>query len=156
MENTSFSWECYDRPHHDRGPMWFAVAFMIGLGLLIYAVLSANFLFAFIIILFALVTYLSAQAGPVRITCAVEDGGIRVGNDLYPFREIRRFWFVYQPPEVRNLYFETSSWIHPRISLDLENANPNDIRTALGQFVREDLQQDEEPMSDYLTRILKL
>lgn len=149
-------WECYDRPHYERGPIWFAVAGIIGLGLLIYAVLSGNFLFAFIIILFALITYLSAQSEPVRLSCAVTGGGIQVGPEFYEFRNIRRFWFVYQPPEVTSLYFETGNWIHPRISVDLEGMNPNDVRTALGQFVKEDLNEDEEPLSDYLSRVLKI
>lgn len=156
MGETIISWETFDRPHHDRGPLWFVLAALAGLGLLIYAVASANFLFAFIIILFALVTYLSSQGEPTRIRASVTDTGIRLGTDTYRFRDIRRFWFVYQPPEVKVMYFETGSWVHPRISIELEDMNPNDIRTVVGKYVREDLEMDEEPVTDYVSRVLKL
>jgi len=160
MEETAhdehIGWDFYDRPSHERGRMWHILMPLAALGLLIYAVLSANFLFAFIIILFSLVTYLASLGQPERIRFAVTDGGIVIGAQRFAFKDIRRFWFIYEPPEVKSLYLETSSWIQPRISVDLDEVDPNEVRTVLGRFVKEDLTETEEPLTDFITRKLKL
>lgn len=150
------AWESYDRPAHDRGRTWHILMPLAAVLLLIYAVLSANFLFAFIIILFALITYLASLGEPERIRFAVTDGGIVVGTQRIPFKDIRRFWFIYEPPQVKRLYLETTSWIQPRISVELDHIDPNDVRTTLGRFVKEDLTETEEPFSDFISRKLKL
>ncbi len=149
-------WDFFEHKKYERGTLWYVCAAIISLGLLIYAVISANFLFAFIIILFALVTYLASLGEPAKSRFAVTEGGIRIGTRNYPFREIRRFWFIYEPPTVKTLYLETKSMTEPRITVDLEHNNPNDIRGILARFVREDISEAEEPFTDYIGRILKI
>lgn len=149
-------WDFFEHKHYERGALWYAGMAVAGLGLLIYAVVSANFLFAIIIILFALVTYLASLSEPEKIRFAVIAGGVRVGSRHYPFKSIRRFWFIYEPPSVRNLYLELNSLVEPRLAIDLEEMNPNDVRTVLAQFVHEDFTETEEPFSDYVGRILKI
>lgn len=149
-------WEFYDRPKYQRGRTWHVLMPVVAIGLLIYAVLSANFLFAFIIILFALITYLASLGEPERSRFSVTDGGIEIGTQRYPFKDVRRFWFIYEPPEVKRLYLETTSWVQPRLNVDLDDIDPNDVRTALGRFVKEDLTETEEPLSDFISRKLKL
>ena len=151
-----FGWELNDRPSYERGRLWHIGMPLAALGLLIYAVLSANFLFAFIVILFSLITYLASLGQPERIRFSVTDGGIVIGPQHWAFRDIKRFWFVYEPPHVKALYLETTSMIQPRLHVHLEDVDPNEVRTALGQFVREDLNENAEPLSDYISRILKI
>jgi len=49
------SWEVSDHHGHERGTFWYVAAAVIALGTLIYAVLTRNFLFAFIIIMFGII-----------------------------------------------------------------------------------------------------
>jgi len=149
-------WQFTDRRPHDRGRLWYVIAILSGLGLLIYALSSANFLFALIIVMFALVIYVSSIAEPVPTYFSVTDEGIEFGNDFHPYREIDKFWFYYEPPTVTNLYITVKGAIGSRLTVDLTDQDPNAVRKYLGAFVQEDLEQVDEPLSDTLSRILKI
>jgi hypothetical protein len=149
-------WDIFEYPKYERGRMWFLGMGIGGGGLLIYAVLTANFLFALIIIMFALVTYMSSVGEPKKIRFSVTDAGISIGNTFYMYRDINRYWFIYEPPAIRSLYLEFKNALRPRVTVDLGDMNPNQVRQVLANFVREDFNEDEEPLSDYLGRVLKI
>lgn len=154
--NEYMGWNILDYPKYDRGRGWYIMMGVFGGGLLIYAVISANFLFALIIIMFALVTYLASVSEPKEIRFSITDSGIAVGRSFYMYRDISRFWFIYEPPAVRTLYFEFKNSLRPRVTVDLGDANPNQVRQVLANFVREDLNEDDEPFSDFIGRVLKI
>jgi hypothetical protein len=151
-----YEWECNDRPDHVRGRLWHILMPLAALLLLIYAVLTANFLFAFIIILFAVLIYMRSIGGAERILCTVSAAGMTVGTREIRLKDIRRFWFAYEPPEVKYLYVEIEGLVPTRLAVDLDDADPNDIRAILGAYVKEDLNEDGEPASDFISRTLKL
>ncbi len=151
-----YGWDVPESPQYERGRLWYVGMIVAGIGLLIYAVLTANFLFALIIIMFALVLYLSTLAEPKKVRFSITDSGVAVGPSFYPYRDISRFWFIYEPPHVRSLYVDFKSPLRPRISVDIGDVNPNDIRQVLATFVHEDFTEDEEPFSDYIGRLLKI
>jgi hypothetical protein len=152
----AYEWECYDRPVHDRGRLWHVLMPLAALGLLIYAVVNANFLFAFLVILFAVLIYLRSLGEPERIRCVVSESGMVIGQREIRLKDIKRFWFAYEPPEVRSLYVETDGVVPTRLAVDLDDADPNDIRSVLSRYVKEDFTQDGEPISDYISRMLKI
>ena len=149
------AWEYPERPRYRRGVLWYALMLVVGLGLLIYAVYSANFLFALIIIMFALVIYVTTTIDPGDTRFSVTDEGIEAAGRIYGFRDIDRFWFYYDPP-VKSLYLIMRGAAGSRLRVDLVDQDPNEVRAILGQFVREDLEQIDEPISDILSRIIKL
>lgn len=151
-----FGWLVDEFPRYDRGFFWYVFMTVAWVALLIYSVINANFLFALIIVMFALVMYLSNIRKANKIRFSVTDVGILVGETFYPYKDIKRYWFIYEPPEVKNLYFEFKSALSPRVSVDLGDMNPNEVRQVLNQFVYEDLNEDEEPISDFLARLFKL
>ncbi|KPJ84781.1 hypothetical protein AMJ57_05455 [Parcubacteria bacterium SG8_24] len=150
------SWEIDEFPRYERGPFWYMFMLLFGGGLLIYAIVTANFLFALIVLMLALVIYLSSVREPSRIEFAITDLGVKIGRTFLPYKDIRRFWFIYEPPEVKNLHLDFKSPFRPRIAIDLEDQNPNEIRGILAHFVFEDFEEDEEHFSDYIGRILKI
>lgn len=149
-------WEVYEYPKYERGRLWYLLMAMVGGGLLIYSLISGNFLFALILVMFALVLYMSAANEPAKVHFVVAEDGVGLGNAFYPYKEMRSFWFVYDPPEVSNLYIDFRSGIHPRLIVDLEAQNPNEVREVLSQFIREDFSREDEPLSDILGRVLKI
>jgi hypothetical protein len=151
-----FRWQIDEYPRYHRGPFWYIFMIGGGIALVIYSLVTANFLFALIIIMFAMIMYLTSLSPSRKIDFAITDAGIVVGETLYPYRDIRRFWFIYEPPEVKSIYFEFKNALRPRMNVDLGTMNPNVIRDAIGRFVKEDFNEDEEPISDYLARIFKL
>ena len=72
-----------------------------------------------------------------------------------PKDKIDRFWFFYDPP-VKALYIEIKGGLSGRRRVDLVDQDPNVVREILGQFVVDDLEENEEPVSDTFSRLLKL
>jgi hypothetical protein len=151
-----FSWMIEEYPRYERGFFWYVFMGAAGIGLLIYSVMTANFLFALIIIMFAMVMYLTSLNRGNKIRFSITEAGLLIGESFYPYKDIQRYWFVYEPPEVKNMYFEFKSPLSPRLSVDLGQMNPNAIRQILGRVLVEDFNEDEEPVSDYLARLFKL
>jgi hypothetical protein len=150
------SWVFPEYPRYERGFVWFLVVLLIGVGLLLYALISGNFLFAIIILMFALVIYMAAAGEPADVRFSVTEEGVELGRSFYPYKEIRNFWFVYEPPHVKNLYIDFKSSVQPRLTIDLRDQNPNEVRRALSRYLVEDLNEEDEPLSELLGRMFKI
>lgn len=150
-----FSWEIEGMDKYNRSFGWYIFAGLIGAALLVYAIWTANFLFAVIILMFAVVTIINEMKNQVYIGCKIMENGIILGEHHYCWKEVENFWMVYQPPDVKNLYLELQG-LRPRLSIPLENQNPNKIREFLRKYVKEDLEREQEPISEYIGRVLKI
>lgn len=150
------AWDIDEYAKYERGWLWYVIATAVGLGLMVYAIVTSNFLFALIIVMFSLALYLSIVSEPAKIRFAVTEDGLEVGHTFYPYRQLQSFWLIYDPPLVKNVYFEFVSPIKPRLTIELDEMNPNAVRSALAGFIREDLTQVEEPLSDILGRLFKI
>lgn len=154
--NVLKSWEMPEFIAHDRGRWWYFIAGVLAAILLVYAIVKTNYLFAIIILIFAIIIILSGLRKPEPIAVQITETGILLGEHFYPYRDINCFHIVYQPPMVKCLYFETKSSLRPRVTLHLENENPVEIRNLLAEHIKEDHEQLDEPFSEFIGRILKL
>lgn len=149
------SWKIHEYPHYDHGVFWYVGLIFLGAAFLIYALWSRNFLFAFIIIMFAMVFLAHAGRHPAELEFAISPDGIRLGERNYPWKEIKKFFIIYEPPEVKTLYFDFHGF-RPTLSVSLDGQDPAEVRSALSRFLSEDTTQTEEPFSDWLGRLLKI
>jgi len=164
-----FAWTFSEFPQYQRDRRWYMRAAVVTAIFLLYAILDPrislmkpylsfsgpNYLFAFLIILFALVISLHHRSDNTLEFKITEDG-IMLNQRLYPYQEIRNFYIIYDPPAVKTLYFEPKSFFNPRIPVHLEDQDPVAIREVLNQYLSEDLEREDEPVSDHLSRLLKL
>ena len=150
-----FAWMVDEYPVYHRGWVWYLVAGVIGAGIVLYALVTLNFLFALIVVIFGIVLTLSAARTPVRLRFAVTEDGLEMGHRFMPWKDLARFSVVYEPPEVKTLYFDFKNAIVPELAVPLEQMNPNAVRKALLTYIDEDLTRDSEPVTDYLSRVLK-
>jgi hypothetical protein len=151
-----FDWEVNEYEKHERNKRWYVITAVIGVALLLYSVISGNYLFALIVVLFGIILFLQDMQQPMQVSFTITETGIVVGNTYYPFKEITNYWMIYNPPEVKNIYFSTSSLLKHRLQVPLLDNDPRPIREYLNQFLVEDLDQEEEPLSDRLGRMFKL
>lgn len=149
------SWEVEDNKGHLRGFWWYALASLAAVGLLVYAIRERNFLFAFIVIMFAIIFATHHIRSAAEVLFAITDLGLRVGSRFFPWRDIEEFWIAYEPPAVKTLYIEFSG-LRPRLPIPLEDADPNQVREILGQFIAENSSKHEEPISDWVSRVLRI
>jgi hypothetical protein len=151
-----YSWTFKEYEKHVRSSRWYWIMSVIGLAFVVYAVLTQDYLFAIIVVLFAIVIFLQDKNEPQEIPFAIVQTGIIVGNNYYRFSELKDFWIIYNPPEVKILYFGLKNVIKHRISVPLFDIDPRPIHEFISRFVTENLEEEDEPFSDKMGRLLKL
>ncbi len=156
-------WVIPEYTQHERGRGWFVAA---GVVVFILAIISLwtpnfvfdrpNFMFLVIVLLAGVTVVVRHRQIPPLLTVILYEDGLAVGESFYTFRELGSFWIVYEPPEVKNLYFHFQSAWRPRLPVPLENENPVEVREILLKYLPEDLARESEPTSDAISRVLKL
>lgn len=149
------SWEVAEYDLAPRGVAWYVFAGVAAVGLLIWAVSTRNFLFAFIVLIFAVIFATHTMRPPQRYRFVISDIGLALGSRLHKWKDVQGFWILYEPPEVKMLYLDFGG-IRPRLPIPLERMDPNQVRKILKEFIIEDTGNTEEPMLDWLARMLKI
>ena len=151
-----FVWEAPAYERYERGPRWYLVMIIIALLFVGYAVWTANYLFAFIVLISAILLVLVGNEKPKRILVQIGQNGIVVNGEFMSFDDIRHFAIVYQPPRVKVLYVYPRGTAFRRHRIYLGEQNPIEIRQFLRQYLEEDLDLRDEHFSDILGKLLKL
>ncbi len=144
-------WVVPEYEQHKRPLRWYVVIGGLSLLFLLYALLSANFMFALILILAGIILFMQARQEPPKVPVAITELGVVLGNRFYKYNEFEAFYIIYQPPRVKTLYLETSRMTRPILRIPLKDQNPVDIQQTLRAFLPEDIEK-EEPLSDALVR----
>jgi hypothetical protein len=154
--DTIHEWTINEYESHDRGWKWF---FLVGVGCVLligYAILVDNFLFALIIILGVIILYLQHHQDPEQVLFQITELGVVVGKKFYPYRELTDFYIIYQPPRVKSLFIGTKSATRPTIRIPLYDRNPVEVRHILLEHLDEDIEKEEEPISESIVRFWKM
>lgn len=154
--DTVFEWTVKEYEQHERDRRWYILMGIIGVTLVVYALISGNYLFALVLVLFAIILFMHDMVEPMEIPIIITETGVVIGRKFYRFTEFSSFWVIYDPPAVKNLYFSLNGLLRHRIQVPLLNNDPRPIREYLEQFIEEDLEQEEEPLSDRISRLFKL
>jgi hypothetical protein len=149
-------WEVDEYPVHSRSRLWYIIASVLGVALILYAVATANFLFAVIILMVGVITLISSFVPPDRVPVIITNTGVVVADMYYDFQTIKDFSIAYDPPDVKYLYFEFHSPWHPLLTVPLEDMDPNEVRDLLLPYCLENLQRIEEHLTDTVRRLYKL
>lgn len=146
-------WSVPEYEQHIRTIPWYVIMGIIGVALVAYAVLTGNFLFALILVLFSIIIFLQSHQAPIIIPFRITELGLVVNNRFYAFSELDKFYIIYNPQdEAKMLYVETHSITRPALRIPLMDMDPNDVRMTLREFLEEDLEKEEEPFSDMFAR----
>lgn len=152
----TFVWETPAHDHHERGARWYWGLGLITLVLVLYAVWTANFLFAFLILLGAIILVLAGNHEPKSVLVQIGHNGVVWDGWFLPFDRVRHFAIVYQPPEVKLLYIQPKNYAQPRLRIELDTQDPLELRDHLKQYTHEDIDLQDEHASDMIARLLKL
>lgn len=156
MGDTLHEWILSEFEEHERGHLWYFLVISVGVVLVLIAIFSDNFLFALIIILGAIIMFLQHHQEPQRVLFQITELGIVLGKKFYSFSELNDFYIIYQPPRVKALFIGTKSIARPTLRIPLYSQNPIEIRHTLLQHLDEDLEKEEEPLSESIVRHWKL
>ncbi|MEK7643892.1 MAG: hypothetical protein AAB390_01160 [Patescibacteria group bacterium] len=149
-------WEVTEYEQHNRQFRWYLIMTVIGVSLVGYGIFTGNFLFALIIILFAIIIFLQSHQDPHILPFKIAELGIILNNRFYAYSEFTDFYIIYEPPAVKMLFLETDSSFRPRLRVPLPNIDPNEVRFTLRQYLSENVDKEEEPFSEKVAREWKL
>jgi hypothetical protein len=153
---TLLEWEFAEFTKHQRGFWWYVLTTAAAVGMIIWAIIDRNILFAIIILIAAMLYFALSRREPGRITIRLTEDGIEVGRNFYAYSELKDFWLFYRPPDLKKLYIHFKTALRPSLTVPLEDQNPVTLREVLLRYLPEDVEQEEEPATDELSRRLKL
>ena len=154
--SPQIEWEIDEYPIHQRSKRWYMISIVLGVAFITYAVATANFLFAVIILMVAVITTLSLFVPPGRVPVIITNTGLVVDDTYYDFEAVKDFSIAYEPPDVKNLYLKFRSSWQPLLTVPLEDIDPNHVREILLPFCLENLERTEESLTDSVRRLYKL
>ncbi len=156
LGTIAHQWVIPEYHQYDRTRAWYMVMIMLGVALLAYALITGNNSFAVIIVLLGVIMYLYQQQEPLELNVALTDSGLVLGKKLYRYSELDSFWIIYEPGEVKSLYCIVQGLVKNRLAIPLGDTDPVAVRQFLAQFVVENTTEEDEPLSDKLTRVFKI
>ena len=153
---TLTKWHFPEFEKMERSAYWYIILIIIAVGLLIFSLTESNFLFAVIIVMVVIIILLYQRKESLELDIKITEAGLQIGEKFYAYKDLEKFFIIYEPPEISTLYIEFKSNLKPRLSIPLQDQNPVKVRNTLLLFLEEDIYREEEPTSDSLTRWLKL
>lgn len=153
--NILINWHFPEFEKPERTMIWYIILFVIFISLLIYSILTLNFLFAIIVVMVVVILFLHQRKDPMELEIKIREAGIEIGDNFYFYKDLNKFFIIYEPPEISNLYIEFKSRLKPELSIPLKEQNPVNVRDILINFLPENIDREEEPLADFFTRWLK-
>lgn len=147
-------WDIVEGHTHERGVIWYVLACGIGIAMLIYAIVVRNFLFGFILVMVGIIMATHSMRPAAQYRCVCSENGMTIGTRFYPWKDIEKFWLLIRS-DVKMLYLEFGG-LRPRLPVPLQESDPEQLRQILTQYIEEDTTNSEEPMSDWIVRVLKI
>ncbi|OGF30589.1 hypothetical protein A2533_04145 [Candidatus Falkowbacteria bacterium RIFOXYD2_FULL_35_9] len=149
-------WNVPQYEEYARSKTWYILAMIVGVGLLTIAVLTFNYLLAVIIFILAIILFVQHYQTPQKIIVKLTDSGVIVGKSFYSYDDFSGFWFVYSPPEIKEVYFGFKKGLKRHLDIPLGDINPLLVKEILVKFVEENLVNNNESIEARISRKIKL
>lgn len=168
---TEIKWDIPERRKPNRGKNWYIISFSFIFLIIFFSFFSlsirplgisflsskSNFLLPIIIILSVGIMVFDKSENGKMIRVKISQNGITVGGIFYDYDIIKNFCVIYKPKEgIKQLYVEFKSPLKPMLSIPLRSLNALEIRNFLARHLEEDLERISPPLSEQLTKLLKL
>ena len=130
-----YEWWLEEYEQYDHSRRWYLVAMLVFAALFAYALFTQNYLFVLIIVIMGIIVYLHDMHTPLKVYFAITETGIILGKKFYRYSELSNFWIIYNPPDVKNLYFTLSNIVKHRLQVPLMNYDPRPVRDYLNRYL---------------------
>ena len=148
-------WKAPEFISHPKSATWFLMASIVILLLIVYAIYTNSATMAIVFIVLAGVYYLTHRQTHRMIDIKITELGIYMDEKFYPYNMINSFWVVYHPPYVHTLNLRLGTKSRTKITIQLDQQNPVEVRKLLAREIPE-IEGEEESFGDALVRLLRL
>ena len=152
-----FYWVMPEFHRHERGTVWYAIFLIVGVALILWAILTSNYIFAVFLVLFGIYAVLQHFRDPENVPILILSTGLAIGDHYHEWDEIKDFAILYDPPHLTKLYIDFEKVRHPIVSIDIpDEIDPNELHEVLSEYADEDLDRKHEILTDVVSRLYKL
>jgi hypothetical protein len=145
-------WESRDRLEKKFTSDWYIVLYLLFGILLIYALLTFNFMLAILSIVSAIALGVTVSQKPVKAHIGIFSDGVEIeGLDKIEFTEIESFWIFtgINPPM---LVLRPRYWFRFPAYILLENIDPEKVREVLLNYLPE--REEELPFVERISQLM--
>lgn len=129
-------WKDFEYSYKPKSTEWFWYVASGSLVLIIIAILLRNFLLGVFAIITGLVITLSGVKKPQKINFSIEEKGVSIGNQLYPYDELESFW-IDELPDKKELILISKKKLMGALKLPLTKTDPDLVKERLLTFLKE-------------------
>jgi len=168
-QKNFIQWQVPEYTKPKRNKTWYILAslfvficlffsfFTISAWQIIFLGANSNFLFALIIVISIAIMIVHDSQEARMVTIKLGPEGIDIGRRFYDYDSIKSFCVLYKPKQsIKNLYLEFNNKMLPRLHIPLRRQDALTVRNYLVKYLDEDLERIAPPLSEQLTRLLKL
>ncbi len=150
------SWEFPEFVQQERSRAWYVVFSLLLALLILYAAFTANFLFAIILLLGSFVIIFQYFQQARKLPMVIGQDGIIIDTQFIPYKALKSFSIVYEPPVIKLLYLDFNSSVRKSLPVPLEDVNPIKVREILLNYIEENFERKEESFDETFERVLRL
>ena len=146
MENEEkIEWSALEFEEKERSNDWFWALGIIILAGAVTSIIYSNYFFAILLVLGGILLGSFAIKKPEMILYEINENGVKINNDIYPYKKIKSFWIQKRSADVANelpptLFIKSSRLVMPIISIPLEDAHVDPIR---GMMLSKNITEEE-------------
>jgi hypothetical protein len=148
---TYLTWEAHEHTFKEKNADWYWAVGIIAVSIAAVSIILNDVLFAIFVIVGAFALCLSASKHPALLTYEISDRGVRVDNTLYLYNNLDSFW-VETTEHDPKLIIKSKKLFMPYIIAHLDNESPDDVRTVLLGFLKEE--EHSEPFGQKVMEFL--
>lgn len=149
-------WMAPEYKRHEKGRLWFMIAGVIVLMLVVYFILTDSASAAIAFLLLGALYFLVHRSELQKIKIEINEVGIKIGKrETIHYSQIQNFWIMFDPPHNTTLNILLIGKMSRHIQIELGEQDPSIVRRYLRQQIPE-VEGKEESIWDILMRILKI
>lgn len=137
MENK-ISWQALEYKQKEKTVDWYWAVIIIALAIVVISIYTHNMLFAVLVILSTGILLSFSINKPRLIDISINQKGITVDHDMYPFITLESFWVESIKGEDEKILLKSNKLLMPLITIPLEEHHHLDVREFLLQYLKEE------------------
>lgn len=154
MPNNKYKFFAPQFMEREKAPGWYTTIAVAGVIIALFFVFFMHrYLAAVVTVLSVVVIFRYANLKAKKQEVVIDDEGVKVGKNFYPYEKLVGFWFI-ETQDGLLLYLKTKKRFFQNAAIPLENRNPEEIRVVISAHLPE-LPSQGEDIIDRMGRILR-
>ncbi len=129
--NDQIIWHTLEYKKKEKTADWYWAVIIIAISIVVISIIVHNILFAVLVVLAVTTLLIFSNREPMVIEVEINDKGVRVVKELYPFTSLEAFWIDTLDEDEPKIILRSKKVVMPLIVIPIDEYNHEDIRLVL-------------------------